>query len=594
MLNKLSVLMLCSTKASSDSDCNREILKTLQIVKSIANSSNTSVRLVSELYDESSSGIESIAQETSIPLHIIIHGHERDVGSLSIAAERIVWLGNEIGNAQSTDAASISRDFLLAQSDMLVVNWDDNSSIDHDRIVAYIIAAIQLMMPVVWITSTGSVRLLERQKLSNAKLALLKLSQLSSNEIQKCFGPSVTAEANLISLLENEIGSIVNPNKLTNDRSLTCRTTCYTKEEPLEINSLAGRLYELFILIALGHFFKLNEVRKKLFSPRRLTAYFGKADWSLDQPFLKTITIDKSFAVADIQANLAAGRHRDTTCTLFFSSAFAVFSAVAGAIGMWPGGHSSLWPITELLLISIIISLFFIAKKNQWHRRWISHRFIAEQLRYTRMCFPLLVTPKPLLQPAWQAKNGQLHLANAEVWLLRRIMSNEGLPTTNNHCYVASNIERVDLIANYLRSVTEDQRDYHHKNHHKFESIEHNLHSISTLLFALTAVAVLLHFVIHSEWLLIFTAGFPAVAAALHGLATTLEVNRISSQSQLTESRLNECISELDELLLSKSSSYFSNWTKLRSIALEASSVMSEENSQWQQLLSQNETALPA
>ena len=76
----------------------------------------------------------------------------------------------------------------------------------------------------------------------------------------------------------------------------------------------------------------------------------------------------------------------------------AVFAAVAGAIQLWVGDHSAFWAVLELISISLVITLLWQAKDQQWHSNWTGNRFVAEQLRYARMGMPLLAVAKSLHQ----------------------------------------------------------------------------------------------------------------------------------------------------------------------------------------------------
>jgi hypothetical protein len=196
------------------------------------------------------------------------------------------------------------------------------------------------------------------------------------------------------------------------------------------------------------------------------------------------------------------------------------------------------------------------------------------------------------MNSAWQTKEPARRLASPEMWFIQRTLINEGLPrSVNSATYVASADDVRETLAEYLRRVVKDQREYHHKNHEKQHKLHERFHKLSMGLFGATVLAVLAHFAIHANWLLICTAFFPALAAAVHGLATKLEITRIAGQSAATEHQL----AAIDEAIKGAGAQAgWEGWLRLRELALEASRIMSEENGQWQQLISHQETELPA
>jgi hypothetical protein len=109
-------------------------------------------------------------------------------------------------------------------------------------------------------------------------------------------------------------------------------------------------------------------------------------------------------------------------------------------------------------------------------------------------------------------------------------------------------------------------------------------------------VAVISHFFIHLDWLLIFTAALPALAAALHGILTKLEWSRIHHQSKHTHDQLILLKGILNEDLNNNrfEKNSFENLLYLRSLCERAAHIMSEENNQWQSLLSSQEPEIPA
>ena len=142
-----------------------------------------------------------------------------------------------------------------------------------------------------------------------------------------------------------------------------------------------------------------------------------------------------------------------------------------------------------------------------------------------------------------------------------------------------------------LREEVAGQRRYHAAKHHQLHRQHVLLHRTALVLFVLTFGAVLLHFVLHAAWLLIFTAFGPALAAALHGIGVKLEIGRLAGQSHAAEQELAALLASLDAFTPEAT---WEGWLRLRELTLTAAQVMSRENIQWQELLSHQSAELPA
>jgi hypothetical protein len=163
----------------------------------------------------------------------------------------------------------------------------------------------------------------------------------------------------------------------------------------------------------------------------------------------------------------------------------------------------------------------------------------------------------------------------------------------NGQPYIAASSQNLLQIQKYVLSVIKDQTTYHQRVHHEHHSVEHVLHRLSLVLFTLTAMAIGAHFWLHAEWLLIFTAFFPALAAGIHGLSTSLEIARLSEQSEATADQLED-LYVATESVLEGEATLWQKWTHLRHLTSLASEVMSDENSQWQKLVTHQKPKLPA
>ncbi|MBF0155399.1 MAG: hypothetical protein HQL64_16820 [Magnetococcales bacterium] len=550
-------------------------------LRTIAEGQKAELRILTGLSDEVSIATARYANRLEIPLHLISLEQPRTLADQK--AERVVWLGT--GDPKNEDALAIRNDVALAFSDMLVLLWDGQAPHEHSQeAVRLAMHAALGMEPILWLVPDGSVRMLDRSRLDTPYRHKLRAPHPRYEWLLDLFTEPLD-EMTYSRILSETFSLILDPSPIVSDLGENVRVEDY-RSQPSPIRSgRAGHLHEAMMSLVRGDWTRFV----KQFSSRLPQPYWGpaKADSLPSAP-----RIEACFERFDVSASVAAGRHRDASWIIYWTSAMAVLAAVAGAIGLWPGGHNAFWSVAEVLLIAIIITVVVYAKRCRWHEIWIGHRFLAEQLRYARVCLPLLGVSRPFLEPAWRAEKGRLYLENTELWYLQRTLVAEGFPVgSDGVAYVPCNDASVVRMAEYLRTVVEDQHAYHHRNHHKLHLVHERIAHFSNGLFIATILAVLGHFVLHAEWLLICTAFFPALAAALHGLATKLEITRIAGQSAAMERELGDLAAAIAE-----AGNYhdWEGWVRLRQLALEASRVMSDENGQWQQLIRHQETELPA
>lgn len=471
-----------------------------------------------------------LAQAQQLPLHLLAPGNPEPLSPSQAAAERIVWLGASDIQHQAGEPLDVRDHVALAFADMVLVVWDGDVPPGHvGRTVRLVLQAAQHLKPVLWLNTAGEVRWLDRTRLTLATLNLLRSPHPESGLLRGLFSAALPISA-LPAAVNQEIATMLPRN---------------TPAVPLSADHPA-----------LG---QVMEARM---------AYSGKL------------------------ADRAGKMHRRFIWISYLASAFAVFAAVAGAIGLWPGGHNNFWAFVELTLIAGIIAGVILARSRDWHGQWIRQRFIAEQLRCAKLAIPMLCIPEHFTKPMWVASKGGLELLSNEHLILHRTLIQEGLPHgPDTKTFLPNSIEVQSQHIAVLRATVADQFDYHTHKHHKTHVQHERLHKLSLGLFVLTFVAVLLHFVIHANWLLICTAFFPALAAALHGLSAKLEIGRIAGQSHATAAALAALSVAIDGVAVDSS---WDGWLRIRELTLAAAQLMSTENAQWQALISHQQAELPA
>lgn len=312
--------------------------------------------------------------------------------------------------------------------------------------------------------------------------------------------------------------------------------------------------------------------------------------------------LEAVFNWSDTQARVFANRYRDDTWLIYYAAAFAVFCAVAGAIHLWPApshGVPFIWVLLEFILLHFIVRRVLQSRFRNYHGRWMSFRFIAEQVRYLRLGYPLLVLPKSYSVPVWEpvVERGrmELRLKSAEAWILQRLLIAEGLPRCASGQPVYAMTEHNTETLQYIRAVLEEHRHYYLSSYHHLHREHTYLHRLAFGLFTLTFFAVTIHFFFTLPAILIFTGFFPAWGAAIHGILSQNEVVRVSSMAaqvwrELTT--LKEAF-EMHEHLAGRLSSW-QRTQQLRELVEAASGILSNENQYWRSLFQHNQPDLPA
>ena len=561
------------------------------------------------------------------PLHILTpegpDGHDREdqaiIEIIYKKAERIVMLdADKDGNRNISDEVHELRNrSALAFADLVLVIWDGKAPKGNGGGTARLVLQAALSRkPVIWLDCNGRLSHLVLEKLDNATLLKLKLEQ-PYQILSSCFEEIKDWQQLDTAKSINWINKVCPVDPLNTENSHSPR------------KNRAGGVHELCIAIISCDVKKFRGSLCQCLCGSDLTPYWGPAKPKEDEkkhpihpihPIKEPSNyLGANFEQADIKANVASGRHRDLQWLLYGCSALAVFTAVAGHIHLWME-EAHLWALLELVLIGVIIAGFLYAGKKDVHHLWLRERFIAEQLRYARMGYPLMIFSRLFYQPAQiDGSSKKTSIGSPDiVQHVQRVLIREGLPQPKEgNVYVPS--KYTNTLAKYILDIVNDQCDYHRNNgndqcnNHKDAikskaMLHHRLERIAILLFVMTGIAIVLHLSIHAEWLsryvLIFTAALPAMAAAIHGVLTKMEFKRLAQQHTNTFKKLENIISLLEELypdvdqsgpqVTDNSEPEWLRFRRLQQLALHAASTMSDENRQWQELLSNQDTEIPA
>lgn len=496
--------------------------------------------------------------------------------------------------ASDDEAYGLRDEFALSHADVLVVIWDGEVSRGRaGGTVRLIRQAAHSGTPVLWIDMDGALRELDVAAIDTAALFQLAHGVFDRRSALSLFSAPIDDP------LTPTLQAWLDPLHARTQDSLPLQALRHYAEQKSHAHwyeKRASLLDRLLCAVA------------TLDGPAFIKAWSSDAtsSWLETTPgFPLSATLSQRFAWSDVRANIAAGRHRGGIWLLYLFSSLAVFAAVAGVLhgGGHHGWQALVWPCAEAVILLAILVMVKRAQSGRWHGNWLGHRFMAEQLRYLAVTRPFLGATSVFRQPllARHPATGKLVLRNAEAWLLRRTLLDEGVQIAGP----AYNLQQVDAapLAAGLRAMVDGssgQLRYHHAKASSLHRMHTAMHRLARVLFGLSLLAVILHFVLpplglsEIEWLLYFTAFCPALAASLHGIQTKLEFSRVAALSHEVAAELKALIQALETRSTSLEPDSWRSRLYLRQIALQAAHVMSEESGSWRNLIAQQDAELPA
>jgi hypothetical protein len=350
------------------------------------------------------------------------------------------------------------------------------------------------------------------------------------------------------------------------------------------------------LLTAIFSSFKWIDIKKGI-RKNPFNEYYGVSvedlpkHYRTQHPIAEPNSLRSAFANFDKTANFYSGLYRDINWIVYSLSAFSVFSAIAGAITL--AGSSLIWTITEVVAISLVIFSVLFAKKYEVHEQWLSNRFRAESIRYSRVCLPFLLAPSTMKYVSLNTNDHESVDSLDDLKLVIRLMIDSGITRSkNNDFYTPS--DHFDQLRNYALYILEGQINFHKRTAHRNLHIAHNLDNMSLVFFALTGIAIIGHFVVHSDYWLLLTTALPALAGAIHGLATQNEFERIGQISIVTHEQLFAAQSALENDYRWSDLDDAQRFLRIQYLVKSAVDVMAGSARSWQDIVVGRATNLPA
>lgn len=309
--------------------------------------------------------------------------------------------------------------------------------------------------------------------------------------------------------------------------------------------------------------------------------------------------LERAFRWSDVQAGINAGHHRSTNVLLYVLSALAVLFALSGHLAEIheAAATAHIFSALEAGVLMFIVLGLRRTRRHRWHERWLSHRYMAEQLRAAMLLRPWLALP------AWvtadRADEGALTF---ERWLLRRRLRIAGI--ARDAVLPCTRPSRLRLLRERAVELFDGQLAYHRNNARELGQMHRVMQAGALAMFSLTLLAVgaewTLPWLGWGEWgsAVLVTAGLPAVAAALHGLKEKLELERLARQS----SRMARDLQRLRRALEQSGSQAAGDddgeraaacALHLRELVRRGASMMSDEAEAWHALIAVQESEAP-
>lgn len=283
--------------------------------------------------------------------------------------------------------------------------------------------------------------------------------------------------------------------------------------------------------------------------------------------------------------------HRGGILASYVLAATAVILAVIG--GVLHGTSCPAWAqagiaAVELLTIILMYSIAEASRLENWNTAYTESRILAEALRMMDYLGPLGVhTPLPLL-PYYLRGDSATPTPERmwSVWYFRALVRTAPL-----RLFEAGTGSLSEHRAKLEALVTEQQQ-YHHRNANRQLAVQHAVEVTSDCLVLLVFLCVAVHIVDLASGLhllnvavpLIICVGAPAMIAALHGLASQMEIARLRQRSTSVATLLQEQYGRIQRLDLETHPEGVEAVWGYTAEVLATSSLLMDETAGWSML----------
>jgi hypothetical protein len=297
-------------------------------------------------------------------------------------------------------------------------------------------------------------------------------------------------------------------------------------------------------------------------------------------------TLAPRFARADATATHVAQLFRSGYVTNFSFAALAVVLSLLGLA--LPAALKPVLIILEFMVIATILLVTRAGNRSQWHRQWLDNRHLAERLRCLTVAAQLgelELRSGADLRPGWVD------------WYARATARELGMPSVRvDPAYLA-------CVRDGLTSLIDDQIAYLKTDAHRMHKLEHRLHHLGTILFAMTAMIcvglliykmmdkmvgmaaldAIAHPVLTATT--IASAALPAIGAAIYGIRMQGDFAGIAERSESLAHNLTTLRQVIDADVLS--------FDTLKRRVARATDLLTQDLASWLQTYHARPLTLP-
>ncbi|HEY7005957.1 MAG TPA: hypothetical protein VH392_05680 [Sphingomicrobium sp.] len=257
-----------------------------------------------------------------------------------------------------------------------------------------------------------------------------------------------------------------------------------------------------------------------------------------------------------------------------------IFNFVLGGVAVCLGLSAFMAPqlkleeaLLEMLITIAIILNAHVGTKQEWHRRWLDYRQLAERLRPMRTLKLLgIASPDP---PGTDTNPVPMRWIE---WYAGGIWRAMGCPGGSIDADCANRL--ADSIADHEIAP---QVSYHERHAEQIEKLDKRLEQVGTSLFVATLVVSAATIVAYSlnlpyvnvygNWFTLISAGFPALGTAVFGIRFQADFGGDAVRSMATANTLGQIDEELrKEITLSRTAD----------LAEQAGRIMLADLDEWQ------------
>jgi len=229
-----------------------------------------------------------------------------------------------------------------------------------------------------------------------------------------------------------------------------------------------------------------------------------------------------------------------------------IFNFVLGGIAVCLGLSAFMAPhakldfaIAEFVIALAVVVNTMIGKRNEWHRRWLDYRQLAERLRPMRSLKLLgLAAPDPPGTSTNPVPRRWIDWYASGIW--RAMGCPAGSMSTERAAALAIAVAEHEIAP---------QVAYNERHAREIETLDRRLELIGALLFVATLLACVATVVgllvapdlVHrfSDWTTLVSAGFPALGTAVFGIRFQADFGGSAHRSRATANALRQIHDEL-------------------------------------------------